>query len=96
MSERIPSIQYLGTGADESRYCQRREPQTQQPRALPKDARLLVTMHKRILRQRLAVGMRCTMLNTQTSHVQQLTVQFFLCGFPESGREGFLQKKRCH
>ena len=26
VSERIPSIQYLGTGADESRYCQRSEP----------------------------------------------------------------------
>ena len=26
VSERIPSNQYLGTGADESRYCQRCEP----------------------------------------------------------------------
>ena len=26
MSERIPSIQYLGTWEDESRYCQRCEP----------------------------------------------------------------------
>ena len=29
LSERIPSIQYLGRGADESRYCQRCEPSNQ-------------------------------------------------------------------
>ena len=40
---------------------------TQQPRALQKHARLLVTMQKRILGQRPAVGTHCT----QTSHVQR-------------------------
>ena len=51
---------------------------TQQPRALQKHARLLVTMQKRIVGQRPAVGTRCTMLNTlstQTSHAQRLKQQ---------------------
>ena len=51
---------------------------TQQPRALQKHARLLVTMPKRILGQRPAVGTCCTMLNTlstQTSHAQRLKHQ---------------------
>ena len=51
---------------------------TQQPRALQKHARLLVTMQKGIVGQRPAVGTRCTMLNTlntQTSHAQQLKQQ---------------------
>ena len=48
---------------------------TQQPRPLQKHARLLVTMPKRILGRRSAVGTRCTMLNTQTSHAQQLKWQ---------------------
>ena len=36
---------------------------TQQPRALQKHARLLVTMQKGIVGQRPAVGTHCTMLN---------------------------------
>ena len=51
---------------------------TQQPRALQKHARLLVTMQKGIVGQRPAVGTRCTMLNTlntQTSHAQRLKQQ---------------------
>ena len=48
---------------------------TQQPRALQKHARLLVTMQKRILGQRPAGGTRCAMLNTETSHVQRLKRQ---------------------
>ena len=51
---------------------------TQQPRALQKPARLLVTMQKRIVGQHPAVGTRCTMLNTlntQTSHAQRLKQQ---------------------
>ena len=50
----------------------------QQPRALQKHARLLVTMQKGIVGQRPAVGTRCTMLNTlntQTSHAQRLKQQ---------------------
>ena len=46
---------------------------TEQPRAVQKHARLLVTMQKRIVGQRPAVGACCTMLNTlntQTSHSQ--------------------------
>ena len=52
---------------------------TQQPRALQKHARLLVTMQKRIVGQRPAVGTRCTMLNTlntQTSHAQRANLFF--------------------
>ena len=80
LSERIPSILQLGTGADESRYCIASVLSllTQQPRALQKHARLLVTMQKGIVGQRPAVGTRCTMLNTlntQTSHKQQLKQQ---------------------
>ena len=51
---------------------------TKQPRALQKHARLLVTMQKRIVGQRPAVGTCCTMLNTlstQTSHAQRLKQQ---------------------
>ena len=48
---------------------------TQQPRALQKHARLLVTMPKRILGRRASVGTRCTMLCTQTSHAQRLKRQ---------------------
>ena len=48
---------------------------TQQPRPLQKNARLLVTMPKRILGRLSAVGTRCTMLNTQTSHAQRLKRQ---------------------
>ena len=51
---------------------------TQQPRAPQKHTRLLVTMQKRIVGQRPAVGTRCTMLNTlntQTSHAQRLKLQ---------------------
>ena len=51
---------------------------TKQPRALQKHARLLVTIQKRILGQRPAVGTCCTMLNTlntQTSHAQRLKHQ---------------------
>ena len=48
---------------------------TQQPRALQKHARLFVRMQKRILGQRPAVGIHCTMLNTQTSHAQRLKWQ---------------------
>ena len=47
----------------------------QQPRALQKPARLLVTMQKRMLGQRPAVGTCCTLLNTlntQTSHAHRL------------------------
>ena len=45
---------------------------TQQPRALQRHASLLVTMQKRILGQRPAVGTCCAMLNTQRSHAQRL------------------------
>ena len=51
---------------------------TKQPRAPQKHARLLVTMPKRIVGQRPAVGTCCTMLNTlntQTSHAQRLKQQ---------------------
>ena len=54
---------------------------TKQPRAVQKHARLLVTMQKRIVGQRPAVGTCCTMLNTlntlntQTSHAQLLKQQ---------------------
>ena len=78
LSERIPSILQLGTGADESRYCQCVSLLTQQPRALQKHARLLVAMQKGIVGQRPAVGTHCTMLNTlntQTSHAQRLKQQ---------------------
>ena len=44
---------------------------TQQPRALEKHARLLVTMRKRILGQSPAVGTRGTMLITQRSDAQR-------------------------
>ena len=50
----------------------------QQPRALQKHARLLVTIQKGIVGQRPAAGTRCTMLNTlnsQTSHAQRLRQQ---------------------
>ena len=50
---------------------------TQQPRALQKHARLLVTMQKRILGQRPAIGTGGTMLNNQTSDEQQLKRQIF-------------------
>ena len=66
LSERISSIQYLGTWEDESIYW---------PRALQKHPRLLVTMQKRIVGQSPAVCARGAMLNAQTSHVQQ----FKLC-----------------
>ena len=56
----------------------------QQPRALHKHARLLVTMRKRILGQRPAVG--GAMLNTQTSHVQQLKLQ--ICSFRDQFTHG--------
>ena len=58
---------------------------TQQPSALRKHARLLVTMQKRIVGQRPAVGTRCTMLNTlstQTSHAQRLKRQ--MCSLSSS------------
>ena len=54
---------------------------TKQPRAVRKHARLLVTMQKRIVGRRPAVGTWCTMLNTlntlntQTSHAQRLKQQ---------------------
>ena len=48
---------------------------TKQPRALQKHARSSVTMPKRILVRRSAVGTRCTMLNSQTSHAQRLKWQ---------------------
>ena len=54
---------------------------TKQPRAVRKHARLLVTMQKRIVGRRPAVGTCCTMLNTvntlstQTSHAQRLKQQ---------------------
>ena len=51
---------------------------TQQPRAVQKPARLLVTMPKRSVGQHPAVGTCCTMLNTlntQTSHAQRLKQQ---------------------
>ena len=44
---------------------------TQQPRALHKHARLLVTMRKRILGQSPAVGTRCAMLITPRSDAQR-------------------------
>ena len=66
LSERISSIQYLGTWEDESIYW---------PRALQKHPRLLVTMQKRIVGKSPAVCARGAMLNAQTSHVQQ----FKLC-----------------
>ena len=44
---------------------------TQQPRALEKHARLLVTMRKRILGQSPAAGTRCAMLITQRSDAQR-------------------------
>ena len=50
----------------------------QQPRALQKPGRLLVTLQKRILGQRPAVGTCCAMLNTlntQTSHAQRFKQQ---------------------
>ena len=50
----------------------------QQPRALQKYARLLVTMPKRIVGQHHAVGTCCAMLNTlntQTSHAQRFKQQ---------------------
>ena len=59
---------------------------TQQPRALQKHPRLLVTMRKRILGQRPAVGTRGAMLNTQTSHVQQLKLQ--ICSFRDQFTPG--------
>ena len=52
----------------------------QQPRALQKHPRLLVTMRKRILGQSPAVGTRGAMLNTQASHAQQpQTANLVLC-----------------
>ena len=59
---------------------------TQQPRALQKHPRLLVTNRKRILRQSPAVGTRGAMLNTQTSHVQQLKLQ--ICSFRDQFTPG--------
>ena len=47
---------------------------TQQARALQKHTRL-VRMQKRIGGQCTAVGTHCTMLNTQTSHAQQIKQQ---------------------
>ena len=44
---------------------------TQQPRALQKHPRLLVTMRKRILGQSPAAGTRCAMLITQRSDAQR-------------------------
>ena len=48
---------------------------TQQPRALQDHVRLLVTMQKKILGHRPAIGTRCTILNNQTSDEQQLKRQ---------------------
>ena len=59
---------------------------TQQPRALQKHPRLLVTMRKRILGQSPAVGTRGAMQITQTSHVQQLKLQ--ICSFRDQFTHG--------
>jgi len=55
----------------------------QQPRALEKHARLLVTMRKRILGQRPAVGTCGAMLNTVLKQVMfnNSNCKLVLCGF---------------
>ena len=60
----------LGQGQMKAEFASVVSVRSQQPRALQKHARLLVTMQKRILGQRPAVGSCCSMLNTQTSHAQ--------------------------
>ena len=60
----------LGQGQMKAEFASVVSVRTQQPRALQKHARLLVTMQKRILGQRPAVGSCCSMLNTQTGHAQ--------------------------
>ena len=62
----------LGQGQMKAEFASVVSLRTQQPRALQKHARLLVTMQERILGQRSAVGTHCTMLNTETSHAQRL------------------------
>ena len=68
----------LGQGQMKADIASVVSPLTQQPRALQKHARLLITMQKRIVGQRPAVGTHCTMLNTlntQTSHAQRFKQQ---------------------
>jgi len=54
---------------------------TQQPRALQKPARLFVTMQKRIVGQRPAVGTCCTMLNTLSTQTSPAPADLFLVVF---------------
>ena len=68
----------LGQGQMKADIASVVSPLTQQPRALQKHARLLITMQKRIVGQRPAVGTRCAMLNTlntQTRHTQRFKQQ---------------------
>ena len=71
------SVRKLGQGQTKSDIASVVSLLMQQPRALQKHARLLGTMRKRILGQSPAVGTGCTMLNTETSHAQQLKRQIY-------------------